>query len=160
MYLINNPYRSIRAEVCEVIPETSTIKTLTLKPEDRISFNTGQFIELSVPGVGEAPFTPSSEPTLNETIQVSVMNVGKVTAKIHCLEPGATVGLRGPFGNGYPLDIFRDREIIVTGGGCGFAPLRSLLYELFSRQGWYKKLFFRGGCRSSGDLLYKDEIMG
>ena len=160
MYPGKNPYRSLRAEVREVIPETNTIKTLTLKPEEKITFKTGQFIELSVPGVGEAPFTPSSEPTANETIQVSVMNVGKVTSKIHCLEPGAIVGLRGPFGNGYPLDVFRNREIVVAGGGCGFAPLRSLLYELFSRQGWYKKLLFRGGCRSSGDMLYKDEIMG
>ena len=159
MYSSNNPYRPLKAEVIEVIDETSTIKTLTLKPEDRMSFETGQFIELSIPGVGEAPFTPSSEPAINETIQVSVMNVGKVTAKIHCLEPGSIVGLRGPFGNGYPLEVFRDREIVVTGGGCGFAPLRSLLYELFSRQEWYKKLLFRGGCRTSMDMLYKDEIL-
>jgi NAD(P)H-flavin reductase len=159
MYSSNNPYRPLKAEVIEVIDETSTIKTLTLKPEDKISFETGHVIELSVPGVGEAPFTPSSEPAVNENIQVSVMNVGKVTAKIHCLEPGSIVGLRGPFGNGYPLEVFRDREIVVTGGGCGFAPLRSLLYELFSRHGWYKKLLFRGGCRSSKDMLYKDEIL-
>jgi sulfite reductase subunit B len=155
-----NPLGIIRTEVLEVITETPTIKTLRLKPETPLSFETGQFIELTVPGVGEAPFTPSSKPSIKEEIQVSIMRVGKVTQKVHELKPGDVVGLRGPFGKGYPLDEFRDKEVLVVGGGCGFAPLRSLMYAFFERSGQFKKLFFRGGCKNPHEFLYRKEIEG
>jgi NAD(P)H-flavin reductase len=160
VYAANNPYRAIQTEVLDVSVETPTIKTLTLKPEGGLEFRTGQFIELTVPGCGEAPFTPSSRPSVSETIQVSVMRVGKVTSRIHAIEPGATVGVRGPFGEGYPMGEFRGRDVIVVGGGCGFAPLRSLMYTLFSTSGDYKSLHFRGGCRNPKEFLYRGEIEG
>ncbi|MBN2121275.1 MAG: FAD/NAD(P)-binding protein [Candidatus Omnitrophica bacterium] len=154
----NNPYRPIEAEVIEVITETPTIKTIRMRPKEEISFKTGQFIELSVPGVGEAPFTPSSKPKVKDMIEVTVMRVGKVTEKIHELKKGDIVGLRGPFGKGYPLDVFKDKEILVVGGGCGFAPLRSLMYSFFDLSGQFRKLFFRGGCKNPSEFLYRKEI--
>jgi sulfite reductase subunit B len=153
----NNPYRPIETEVLEVIPETPTIKTLRLKPKEQITFVTGQFIELTIPGVGEAPFTPSSRPSVKDTLEVTVMEVGKVTEKVHQLKKGDIVGLRGPFGQGYPLDKFKEKEILVVGGGCGFAPLRSLMYSLLERSKEFKKLFFRGGCRTPKELVYRSE---
>ena len=158
MYNSQNPYRPIETEVLDVIPETPTIKTLKLQPKETLEFETGQFIELTVPGVGEAPFTPSSKPTIKDTIEVSVMRVGKVTERIHELKKGNTVGLRGPFGVGYPMDDFRGKEVLVVGGGCGFAPLRSLMYEFFEHSAEFKSLFFRGGCKTPKDFLYKKEI--
>jgi sulfite reductase subunit B len=152
-----NPYRPIKADVLDVIAETPTIKTIKLKPEEKITFATGQFIELTIPGVGEAPFTPSSRPAVKDMLAVTVMKVGKVTEKIHQLEKGDIVGLRGPFGQGYPLDEFKNKEILVVGGGCGFAPLRSLMYSLFEMRGDLKKLFFRGGCKTPGELVYRSE---
>lgn len=160
MYRSSNPYRPIRAQVLELVPETPTIKTLKMSPAEPLGFQTGQFVELTVPGVGEAPFTPSSQPEVKDTLEVSVMNVGRVTERIHALKPGDIVGLRGPFGNGYPMEEFRGKEVLVVGGGCGFAPLRSLMYEFFRRSGELKKLLFRGGCRSSRDFLYRKEIEG
>lgn len=153
----NNPYRPIEAEVLEVIPETPSIRTIRFKPKEELTFKTGQFIELTIPGVGEAPFTPSSRPSLKDIMEVTVMKVGKVTEHIHRLKKGDTIGVRGPFGQGYPLEEFRDKEILVVGGGCGFAPLRSLMYSLFDRSQEFKKIFFRGGCRTPGELVYKDE---
>lgn len=153
----NNPYRPIETEVLEVITETPIIKTLGLKPKEEIIFKTGQFIELTIPGVGEAPFTPSSRPSVKDKVEITVMKVGKVTEKIHQVKKGDTVGLRGPFGNGYPLDDFMGKEILVVGGGCGFAPIRSLMYSFFERSGEFKKLFFRGGCKSPKEFLYKKE---
>lgn len=158
MYRSNNPYRPIRTAVLETIEETPTIMTLKLKPDEQISFETGQFIELTVPSAGEAPFTPSSEPSVEDALEVSVMRVGKVTEKIHSLKAGDVVGLRGPFGTGYPVDEFVGKELLVVGGGCGFAPLRSLMYELFRRSREFKKLLFRGGCRTSKDFLYRKQI--
>lgn len=160
MYRSSNPYRPIRTEVLEVKVETPTIKTLRLEPEEPIGFETGQFIELTVPGAGEAPFTPSSKPSQGEAIEVSVMRVGKVTERIHALEKGNVVGLRGPFGSGYPMEEFKGKEVLVVGGGCGFAPLRSLMYEFFRRSGEFKKLLFRGGCKTPRDFLYRQEIEG
>jgi len=160
MYASKNPYRPIRTEVTGVITETPTIKTIKLHPDEPLRFKTGQFIELTVPGAGEAPFTPSSKPYEEDGLEVSVMNVGKVTDRIHKLAPGNIVGVRGPFGTGYPMEEFKGKELLVVGGGCGFAPLRSLMYEFFHRSGEYKKLLFRGGCRSSQDFLYRQEIEG
>ena len=90
-------------------------------------------------------------------MEVSVMKVGKVTEKIHQLKKGDTVGLRGPLGKGYPLEKFKGNEILVVGGGCGLAPLRSLMYELFDNSKDFKKIFFRGGCKTHKDFLFKDE---
>ncbi len=152
-----NPYRPIEAEVIDVIEETPTITTIRVKPKEEITFATGQFIELTIPGVGEAPFTPSSRPSIKEMMEVSVMRVGKVTEKIHRLKKGDKIGVRGPLGKGYPVDEFKGKEIVVVGGGCGFAPLRSLMYEFFERSGQFKKLYFRGGCKTPKELVYYDE---
>jgi len=152
-----NPYRPIEAEVIDVIEETPTIKTIRMRPKEELTFVSGQFIEMTIPGVGEAPFTPSSRPSVKDVMEVTVMKVGKVTDKIHELKKGDKVGLRGPMGKGYPLDEFKGKEIVVIGGGCGFAPLRSLMYEFFERSGDFKKLFFRGGCKTHKEMLYRDE---
>ncbi|MBN1521590.1 MAG: FAD/NAD(P)-binding protein [Candidatus Aureabacteria bacterium] len=152
-----NPYRPVEAEVTDVIKETPTIVTVRMKPKEEIAFATGQFIEMTIPGVGEAPFTPSSRPSVKDMMEVTVMKVGKVTERIHQLKKGDTVGLRGPFGRGYPLDKFKGKEVLVVGGGCGFAPLRSLMYSLFERSAEFIQLFFRGGCKTPGELVYRSE---
>ena len=150
-----NIYRPIEAEVLDVITESTTIKTLKLKPKEEIAFETGQFIELTVPGVGEAPFTPSSRPAVRDTMDVTIMKVGKVTDVVHQLKKGDIVGLRGPYGEGYPLDTFKDREVLVFGGGVGLAPLRSLMFALFDRINDFKKVYFRYGAKTPEDIIYK-----
>jgi sulfite reductase subunit B len=154
----NNPYAPIKTKVLEVIKETPSIRTLRLKPQIPVSFHTGQFIELTVPGVGEAPFTPSSRPSVKDQIEVTIMRVGKVTDKIHQLKKNDIVGLRGPFGTRYPVELFKDKEVLVVGGGCGFAPVRSLMYTLFEIRDQLKKLVFRGGCKSPNEFLFRDEL--
>jgi len=156
----SNPYAIIKTKVLQVITETPAIKTLRLKPEIPFSFNTGQFIELTVPGVGEAPLTPSSDPAKHDEIEVTIMRVGRVTEKIHQLKKSDTVGIRGPFGSGYPIELFKGKEVIVVGGGCGFAPVRSLMYSLFAMSSELKKLLFRGGCKTPQDFLFKEELIG
>ena len=115
-------------------------------------------MELTIPGVGEAPFTPSSRAAVADELDLTVMKVGKVTEAVHLLKKGDRVGLRGPLGMGYPLQLFKDKEILVVGGGCGFAPLRSLMYTFMERAGEFKQLYFRGGCKSAKELLYRQEL--
>ena len=158
MQINENPYSPVETEVIDVTTETPTIKTIRFKPKEPIPFAAGQFVELTIPGVGEAPFTPSSRPARKDVMEVTVMKVGKVTERVHELKKGDIIGIRGPLGKGYPIEKFNDKEILVVGGGCGLAPLRSLMYELFDRSGDFKKVFFRGGCKVPKELLYRNEI--
>jgi len=150
-----NLYQIVPSIVESNIVETPNIKTLVLRPEKPIPFKTGQFIELTVPGVGEAPFTPSSSPLETGKMDITIMNAGRVTNVIHQLKEGDKVGLRGPYGNGYSLDSFYGKEILIVGGGVGLAPLRSLLFALFSELGRYKKVVLCYGAKTPGDILYR-----
>ena len=154
----SNPYSPIASGVIDSIIETPTIKTLQLKPEIPITFTAGQFVELTIPGVGEAPFTPSSRPSVKDSIHLTIMEVGEVTKAAHQLQTGAVVGLRGPLGTGYPIELFKDKEVLVIGGGCGFAPLRSLMYTLFEHSDEFRSLRFCGGCKTAQDMVYRLEL--
>jgi len=155
---MQHPYRPIKTEVLDVVSESPSIKTFVLRPKTPIPFKTGQFIEMTVPGVGEAPFTPSSSPEIAEQMDVTIMKAGKVTSLIHELEPGATVGLRGPYGKGYPLDEFAGKDILILGGGVGLAPLRSLLYALYADPGRFKRVVLCYGSKTPEDVIYKKQV--
>ncbi len=156
---LTNPYQPIKADIKEVLDETPNIKTFVLRPRVRFPFETGQFIELTVPGVGEAPFTPSSSPEIDEEMEVTVMKVGTMTSALHEMKAGEWVGLRGPFGLGYPLGDFVGKEILIVGGGVGLAPLRSLFFALVHRLDSYKRIVFCYGARSPSDIVYKDVVL-
>jgi len=153
-----DPYRPTKTTVEDIITESTTIKTLVLRPEQPIPFRTGQFIEFTIPGVGEAPFTPSSSPQRIEQVHLTIMKAGRVTSLIHDLKPGATVGLRGPYGKGYPLDEFAGKDILILGGGVGLAPLRSLLYALYAEPDRFTRIVLCYGARTPDDIIYKSHI--
>jgi sulfite reductase subunit B len=153
-----NIYQPFEAVIEEIIPETPNIKTFVLKPKKDFSFKTGQFIELTVPGLGEAPFTPSSDPAVKGSIDITIMNVGTVTRKLHDMHKGEVVGIRGPYGKGYPLERFKGRDVLIVGGGVGLAPLRSLLFSLFCDIHNYNKVVLRYGARAPQDLVYKNAL--
>jgi len=151
----NNIYKPVRATLEEVIEESPLIKTFVLVPDSEFIFSTGQFIELSVEGIGEAPFTPSSSPLITDRLEVTVMKTGFVTEYMHQLEPGAVMGIRGPYGRGYPVDRFRGKEVLILGGGCGLAPIRSLLFTLESMTDKLEKERWRYGSKTPADCIYK-----
>ncbi|MCK4326443.1 FAD/NAD(P)-binding protein [bacterium] len=156
---MKNPYLPVSAEILEVIEETPNIKTFVLKPKEEIPFRTGQFMELTVPGIGEAPFTPSSSPQVKEKLDFTVMNAGKVTSALHKAKPSDKVGVRGPYGAGYPLDEFKGREVLIVGGGVGLAPLRSFFLTLIEDIKLYQKITFCYGARTPSDIVYKNLVM-
>ena len=156
---IKNPYLPITAEILEVIEETPNIKTFVFKPREALEFKAGQFIELTVPGVGEAPFTPSSSPYEKEKTEVTVMDVGRVTSALHNMKEKELVGVRGPYGKEYPLSQFAKKEILIVGGGVGLAPLRSLFLALTYDLSPYKRIVFCYGARTPKDIIYKDSIL-
>jgi len=154
---MKNIYTPITAKIVKIINETANIKTFTFKRLDgeKFPFSTGQFIELTVFGIGEAPFTPSSSPFETEMIDVTIMRAGRMTEVLHSMKEGDIVGLRGPYGNGYPVKDFKDKEILIIGGGVGLAPLRSLLLTLFATMNDYKKVVLSYGSKTPQDIVYK-----
>jgi len=155
---MNNIYRPTEAVLEDIILESPTIKTFIIRPKEPFEFKTGQFIELTLPGIGEAPFTPSSDPNIKDKIDVTIMNVGRVTSLLHNSTKNISLGIRGPYGKGYPLDKFEGKDILVVGGGVGLAPLRSLLFSLFAQLDRYNKVVLRYGARTPTDIIYKDSI--
>jgi NAD(P)H-flavin reductase len=91
-------------------------------------------------------------------MEITIMKAGRITSILHEMKTGSTVGVRGPFGQGYPLEEFKNKEILIVGGGVGLAPLRSLILSLFSSINDYKKLVIRYGARSPSDIVYKESI--
>jgi NAD(P)H-flavin reductase len=145
------------AQIEDVIRETPTIRTFVLHLGEPMPFRAGQFVQLYVPGVGEAPFTPSSSPSEAQRIEVTVLVAGRVTAALNALQPGDRVGVRGPFGRGYPLQRLEGREVVVVGGGVGLAPLRSLLYTLFERPELVRRVSIRYGARGPEELCFRGQ---
>jgi len=154
--LLHNPFEVIQATIYEIIQESPLIRTLRIKPERPILFRTGQFIELSLPGIGEGPFTPSSSHFISDTMDVTIMKTGFLTEYVHRAHAGDRVGLRGPFGSCYPLDKFEGKDLLILGGGCGLAPLRSLFLTLLAEVHKYKSITFLAGAKSPKDCIYKD----
>ncbi|HIJ67465.1 MAG TPA: FAD/NAD(P)-binding protein [Planctomycetes bacterium] len=155
-----NPYKPIDAEIIDIIDESPTIKTFVIVPQSEFRFATGQFVELTLPGIGEAPFTPSSSPKETERMDISIMKAGQVTGLLHECGKGQKVGIRGPYGNGYPVDSFVGKEVLIVGGGVGLAPIRSLFLTLVDRIKDFKRVVCRFGARTPEDLIYKESLFG
>lgn len=153
-----NIYKPLPAKLEKVITESPLIKTFILSPKEEFSFKTGQFIELTLDGIGEAPFTPSSSPFVKDRMDVTIMKTGYVTEKIHQLKPGEILGIRGPYGRGYPVEEFYGKEVLIVGGGCGFAPLRSLLYNLIAEKEKLEGITLCYGSKTPEDCIYKPYI--
>jgi len=117
----------------------------------------GQFVMLNVFGVGEAPISISSSPT-RDGLELCVRDAGRVTNALHRLEDGATVGLRGPYGNGFPVEDMKGSDILFVAGGLGMAPLRSVLVYVLDNRDQYGEVTLLYGTRTPEDLLFKGEV--
>jgi len=150
-----NPYVPQMAEVVEMIDETPTIRTVVMRPVPPITFRAGQFVQLTLPGLGEAPFTPSSSPYEPERLEVTILRTGRVTEALHRVKAGEFLGVRGGFGKGYPIEKLGGKEVLIVGGGVGLAPLRALILALFHDIDTIKRMVILYGARDPGELLYR-----
>ncbi|ASV99099.1 FAD/NAD(P)-binding protein [Paraburkholderia aromaticivorans] len=118
----------------------------------------GQFNMLYVFGVGEVPVSMSGSPADQRVFVHTVRNVGAVSAALTRLRTGATIGLRGPFGTGWPIALAEGADIVIVAGGLGLAPLRPAIYQLLARRRSYGRVVILVGSRSPKDLLYRREL--
>jgi len=155
-------YQPVNGEIVDIIEESPTIKSFVVVPEQAIKFETGQFVELTLPGEGEAPFTPSSSPAVSEKMEISIMKAGHVTCLLHECQKGQKVGIRGPYGSGYPIGDFSGKEVYIVGGGVGLAPIRSLFLTLVESPDLCgaKRVVCRYGARTPADFIYKEAVFG
>jgi len=147
----------------DITQETPDVKTFKLAFQDdevksEFGFLSGQFALYSVFGHGEATFCIASSPTRKEHIECSIKQVGKVSRAFHDLNVGDMVGFRGPYGNWFPLEEMRGKNLIFVGGGIGLAPLRSLIWNCIDTRPDYGDITIVYGARSTGDLVYKQEL--
>jgi NAD(P)H-flavin reductase len=150
-----SPYEPMISKVVEVITETPTIKTFVIEPPEPFVFRAGQFAQVTVPGEGEAPFTPSSDPAEPERLEFTVIRTGRMTERLHAVKPGDRLGVRGPFGQGYPIQEMAGKHVLIVGGGCGLAPLRSLILALLRQMDRIAGMHIRYGARESRECLYQ-----
>jgi sulfhydrogenase subunit gamma (sulfur reductase) len=156
-------YTPYAARLQELRVETRDVKTLRLvfqdaKIAEAFSFRPGQFVELSVAGEGEATFCLASSPEERGYVECSVKRVGLVTEAIHRLDPSALVGLRGPYGNSFPLEQMEGRDLVFVAGGIGLAALRSLIKVVVAQPQKYGSILILYGARSVADLVYREEL--
>jgi NAD(P)H-flavin reductase len=160
---MENPYVPFKAEIIDIRQEVKgvrAIKTFRMRlvGRERFDYKPGHGCLVSVFGRGESWFTIANSPTRPD-LEFSVLKTGKVTTKLHELEVGDIVGLRGPLGTPFPVDEWKGKNIITIGGGIGQTPLRSVYQYVIDNYDDYGELTIVYGARTSRDLVYKDELM-
>jgi len=158
-----NIYQPELMEIVKIISETGDTKTFHLQfreasLREKFSFRAGQFAEYSVFGEGEATFCISSSPTRMDHLEFSVKRVGRVTDALHHLNAGDIIGFRGPYGNHFPLEKLKGKNLLFIGGGIGLAPLRSLIYNVVDTRADYREITILYGARSPQDLCFKYDL--
>ena len=159
---MENIYEPWLMTIEAITQETPDIKTFRLvfkdDPKKEFTFQAGQFGLFSVFGQGEAPFGIANSPTRNGYIECSIKRVGKLTNAFHEKSVGDTVGFRGAYGRGFPIDEMRGRNLVFAGGGIGLAPLRSLLWNCIDTREDFGDITVVYGARTTADLVYKREL--
>jgi NAD(P)H-flavin reductase len=158
---IPNPFVPCPATLASVVDLTPDVKLFTLqldRPEGEFDYKPGQFAFVSAFGLGESPFGITSVTHRNEGLQFAVRRVGTVTNALHQLEPGAKTGVRGPFGNFFPLEDYKGKNIIIIGGGIGFAPLRPVISTVLDNRKDYGDVLVFNGARTPADLCFSSEF--
>ena len=155
-------YLPMMARLLKVEQMTEMEKLFTLElPEGRSLGNEpGQFIGVSLFGIGEAPISVSSSPSRsNGTLELCVRRVGDVTDAMHRMEPGEMIGVRGPFGHGFPTAKMKGKDVLFAAGGLGLAPLRSLINEVLDQRGSFDRVIILYGTKQPSEILFKDELL-
>ncbi len=156
---MSNPYIPRPALIEEIVDEAPLIKTFKIRSfNGGLEFSPGQFVMVYVPGIGESPFAISSSPFTREYIKVSVRAVGDVTKALHKLKPKSLVGVRGPLGNGFPIEELLGKNITVIAGGTGLFGVVSLLWYIYEKRNNFDDVKLLYGARSPRDIVRREEL--
>lgn len=158
--LVNSNWRIRKGRIIRVKQMTPSEKLFEIELENARSLDhePGQFVEVSIFGVGEAPISLCSSPTKRGSFELCVRAVGKFTNAMHSLEAGDELGIRGPFGKGFPVKVLAGNDLIFVAGGLGIAPLRSLINYVIDNRREFGKVDILLGCRNPKEMLFGDDL--
>ncbi len=157
-----SPYLPRLAEITRIEELTASEKLfeIHLLSGEPLGHKPGQFVELSVVGVGEAPISISSAPGDNGAFELAIRKVGSLTTAIHNLGIGSKVGIRGPFGSHFPVEETKGKDILFVAGGIGLVPLRSFIHLTLNHREDYGEIIILFGARNPSERLFLDELEG
>jgi len=151
--------RMLAIQDARQMSESEKLFRIELPMPTSLHHKPGQFVEVSLMGIGEAPISVSSSPSRSiDSFELCVRRTGRLTQAVHRLSAGDRLGVRGPFGRGFPLDRFRGKDIIFAPGGLGLAPLRSAIWEVLDDRSSYGQVTILYGARNPSELLFQEEL--
>ena len=158
-----NPYLIHPATIIEKIREAEDIHTFRLRLNDEkarrsFRFTAGQFNMVYLFGVGEVAISIISDPDESESLGHTIRSVGRVTSAVAQLQAGETLGIRGPFGQGWPLDEACGRNVVIVTGGLGCAPVVGAIEYMLRRRRHYGSIKVIHGVKTPRDLLYHERF--
>jgi NAD(P)H-flavin reductase len=161
---MENPLRPIKVKIIKLKDMSSEVKLFRLKVtgekfplnKDGLVFIPGQFVIVGLWGYGEAPFGLASSPFEQDFVEIGVRKVGVVTGALHHLEEEDEMTMRGPYGNGYPLDFFVGKDLVLVTGGCGIPPIAALIEYICAKREKFGRVYLLYGAATSKDLLFKE----
>ena len=158
-----NPYRPWPARITSITDLTATEKLFEFRLIDeniREAFRhePGHLVELSIFGVGEAPISISSSPSKRGFIELCVRRTGRFTEVLHTMQCGDIVGIRGPFGRGFPFEQMKGHDILLVAGGLGIAPLRSLINNVHDERSEFGKVTIIYGSKTPSEVMFRDQF--
>ena len=153
---MENIYLPKRVKIIKIKEQSPTVKLFRLAPG--LSFNPGQFFLLGKIGYGEAPFVALSFPSQSEYLEFAVRRAGTVTNYLHSLKEDDDIELRGPLGNGFPLDFIEGKDMVMVTGGSGIPPIASLVEYIIKNREKFGNIYLLYGAKVPEEILLKDRL--
>jgi NAD(P)H-flavin reductase len=164
---MQNIYLPQRVKITKIEEQSPTVKLFRLSPiektsfeknEDGLIFNPGQFLLIGQIGYGESPFGALSSPCQTKYMEIAVRKAGTVTSYLHSLKQGDEITLRGPYGNGFPLDFIKGKDVVLATGGCGIPPIAALVEYIIENKEDFGRIYLLYGAKSPDEILMKSKI--
>ena len=153
-----NMYEPWKTEILHVSDITYDAKLFRIKVPKSFDFEPGQFVELSIPGIGEAPISITSMPHEKGHLDLGIRRVGMVTNAMHTKKAGDTVYIRGPYGVGYPFEAIKGKDVVFVSGGTALATIRSAINHTLAHKEQFGKITIMYGARTPTDLWFKEDF--
>lgn len=154
------PHPAVIQRIVSLSPDTKLYHLRFKNPrrQENFTFQPGQFVELSLAGVGEAPISLTSSPLVRDHFELCIKRVGRLTEFLDSLGKGDTVAIRGPYGNGFPLEQLYGYHLVFVAGGIGLAPLRSLITTVLAEKEKFGTLRILYGARTPDEIIFREEL--
>jgi sulfhydrogenase subunit gamma (sulfur reductase) len=156
----DSTYRLKKAKILQAkkLTENEMLFETALANGEALDHEPGQFVMVSLLGIGEVPISVCSSPAKRSSFELCVRAVGKVTRSLHKLKAGDEIGIRGPYGKGFPIRILEGNDLLLIAGGLGLAPLRSLITYVLDNRRDFGKVHLLFGCKEPKEMLFSDEL--